>query len=455
MQNNEIRLYHKANNFCIITRKIINLQVFRMFRKESAVLTLLMCTAVFFASCMNWGTKPEDITAEIITINNLNEVIEGVELDVYGFDRNNLMVTEGQVKRNESLYLILRDLDVSPAVIHEINQKARGIFAVNRIQPGQRFLAYSDVEQNRAVRLVLHANPLDYVVIDWEDEVRVLPGRKELETTLMTASGEIHSSLYETLIANGNTTLLGNRLSDVFAWQIDFFRLHPGDNYKVIYEQHYVDGEPYGVGEILAAEFVHRGTAFQAYYFESEENAGFYDENGNSVQKALLKAPFKYSQRVSSNFSHNRFHPVLKRNIPHHGVDYAAPLGTPVLSVGDGEVIEAQYRGANGNIVQIQHNSTYTTAYLHLNGFAKGVRKGARVKQGQVIGYVGKTGRVTGVHLDYRVYKNGTPVNPLTLELPPSKAIDDALAEEFGKYVQTLRKQLDALEINEETIAAI
>lgn len=414
-----------------------------------------MCTAVFIASCMNWGTKSEDLTAEIITINNLNEVVEGVELDVYGFDRNSLIVTEGRVKRNESLYLILRDLDVSPAVIHEINQKAKGVFAVNRIQPGQRFLAYSNAEQDRTVRLVLHENPLDYVIIDWEDEVRILPGRKEMETTLMTASGEIQSSLYETLLANGNTTLLGNRLSDVFAWQIDFFRLYSGDNYKVIYEQHYVDGEPYGVGEILAAEFVHRGNAYQAYYFESEESAGFYDENGNSVQKALLKAPFKYSQRVSSNFSHNRFHPVLKRNIPHHGVDYAAPLGTPVLSVGDGEVIEAQYRGANGNIVQIRHNSTYTTAYLHLNGFAKGVRKGARVKQGQVIGYVGKTGRVTGVHLDYRVYKNGTPVNPLTIELPPSKAIDDKLAEDFGKHVQVLRKKLDELEINEETIAAI
>ena len=211
---------------------------------------------------------------------------------------------------------------------------------------------------------------------------------------------------------------------------------------KVIYEKRFVDDKPYGIGQIIAAEFEHRGEIYEAYFYESDDAYGYYDEVGNSVQKALLKAPFKYSQRISSNFSHSRFHPVLKKRIPHYGVDYAAPLGTPVISVGDGEVIESQYRGPSGNIVKIRHNSTYTTAYLHLNGFASGIRKGQKVRQGQVIGYVGKTGRVTGVHLDYRVYKNDQPVNPVKLVLPPSKGISNTELEEYKSKIELVRNEL-------------
>lgn len=201
-----------------------------------------------------------------------------------------------------------------------------------------------------------------------------------------------------------------------------------------------MDGEPYGVGEIIAANFRNKDNLYNAYYYETVDRAGYFDQNGEGLQKALLKAPFKYSQRVSSGFSHSRFHPVLKKSMPHYGVDYAAPLGTPVIAVGDGEVIEARYRGPNGNIVKIKHNGIYTTAYLHLNGFAPGVRPGKRVKQGQIIGYVGRTGRVTGVHLDYRIYKNDQPVNPLNIDLPPSKALEGEELRNFKLYraIQTL-----------------
>ncbi|MEX0609152.1 MAG: peptidoglycan DD-metalloendopeptidase family protein [Balneolaceae bacterium] len=391
-------------------------------------------------------SEPEKVTAALININNLIEIEEGIQLDEYGYNRNKAEVKEGEVKRNESLYLILQEMDVSPQLIHQINLKAKGVFRSNTLKPGQRFIAYTHKNNEKPHRLILHQNALDYVIFDWEDEINVSTGKKEVTTELMEASGVISSSLYETLLKNEQTTLLGNRLSEIFAWQIDFFRLYPGDNYKVIYEQQYVDEKPYGLGKILAAEFSNKGKTFDAYFFENEERAAYYDRNGNGVQKALLKAPFKFSQRVSSNFSHNRFHPVLKRNIPHYGVDYAAPLGTPVLSVGDGEVIESQYRGANGNIVKIKHNGTYTTAYLHLNGFAKGIRKGVRVKQGQIIGYVGRTGRVTGVHLDYRIYKNGQPVNPLKVELPPSKAISEDDSDAFFERVNSLKDELIKME---------
>lgn len=381
-----------------------------------------------------------------ISAENMVEIKEDVQLDSYGFNTINVELEKGKVKRNESLYLILQDLEVPPQVIYEINEKSDGVFQSKQVRPGQRYIAYKEKKNDTAYRLILHKNALEYTVFDWQDEVSVTSGRKEIETKIVETSGVIESSLYETLETQNQNILLGNRLSEIFAWQIDFFRLYPGDSFKVIYEKQFVDGNPFGIGRIIAAEFTNKNETFDAFYYETEERAAYYDSDGNGVQKALLKAPFKYSQRVSSNFSYSRFHPVLKRRIPHYGVDYAAPIGTPVLSVGDGEVIEARYRGANGNIVKVRHNGTYTTAYLHLNGFAKGIRAGTRVKQGQVIGYVGRTGRVTGVHLDYRIYKNGRPVNPLKVKLPPSKAIGEDEKTAFLREVDKLKHELSQIE---------
>ncbi|MEX0724314.1 MAG: peptidoglycan DD-metalloendopeptidase family protein [Gracilimonas sp.] len=387
-----------------------------------------------------------------ISSENVVEIKEDVQLDPYGFNVINSEVEEGRVKRNESLYVILDGMNISPQVIFEINKNASGVFQSNKIKPGQRYIVYKEKGADEPHRLVLHSNALEYVVFDWKDEIKVTTGQKEVETRIAEASGVINSSLYETLLEQNTNTLLANSLSEIFAWQVDFFRLYPGDNFKVIYEERFVDGKPFGIGKILAAEFENKNEEFDAFYYETEDRAGYYDSEGNGVQKALLKAPFKFSQRISSGFSHSRFHPVTKRRVPHYGVDYAAPLGTPVLSVGDGEVIESQYRGASGNIVKIRHNGTYTTAYLHLNGFASGIRRGVRVKQGQVIGYVGKTGRVTGVHLDYRIYKNGQPVNPLTVKLPPSKAIGEEEKEDFMKHVEKLEQQLSQMENNSGSV---
>ncbi|GAB5409222.1 MAG: peptidoglycan DD-metalloendopeptidase family protein [Balneolaceae bacterium] len=406
-----------------------------------------------FSACSFFETNDKDLFEEpSVTLDSLIEIKEMVVFDEYGFKKSNELIKEDRVKRNENLYLILRDLDVAPQKIQEIEKESKGKFSSRRIRPGQRYIAYIDEESNALNRLILHDDMLDYVVFNFVNQLRVDRGRKEVTTKVSETSGVISSSLYETLLENGDDPLLGNKLSEIFGWQVDFFRIYENDSYKVIYEQRYVDGEPYGVGKILAAEFLHKNKSYDAYYYETEERAGYFDNIGNGVQKALLKAPFTYSQRVSSNFSHSRFHPVLKRRMPHYGVDYAAPLGTPVISVGDGVITESRYRGPNGNIVKIQHNSTYTTAYLHLNGFAKGIKKGVRVKQGQVIGYVGRTGRVTGVHLDYRIYKNDQPVNPLTIDLPPSKAITKAEKNDFLRQVEKYRFQLS--QIGKEFLAS-
>ncbi len=401
--------------------------------------SLLLVWVLILTNC-TWFEKNElSFESEpSITLANFEEIKEEIVLDEYGFKKRTL-VFDGSIKRNESIYTILSAYDVSPQTIRLLDREGRGVFRSNSLRPGQRYLIYRNPITDEVDRLILHLDKINYVVFDWGDKVWVDKGSKPIENVQMVTQGVITSSLYHALKENNDNTILGSKLSDIFGWQIDFFSLQPNDSYTIVYEQPFVDGEPYGVGNILAATFEHKGKKHNAFYYETEDRAGYFDSNGEGLQKALLKAPFRYSQRVSSGFSHNRFHPVLKRNMPHYGVDYAAPLGTPVISVGDGEVIEARYRGANGNIVKIKHSSIYTTAYLHLNGFAPGIKPGTKVKQGQIIGYVGRTGRVTGVHLDYRIYKNNQPVNPLNMDLPPTKALESSDLEDFRLYIERYR----------------
>ena len=373
-----------------------------------------------------------------ISISNMIEIKEDISLDTYGYPADKYRIQENRIRKNQSIYVLLDNMDLTPSRIYEIQKNLDGYIDTRKIIPGQKYVTYSDANNGNPVRLIYHPNALDYVVIDWENEIEISKGKKEIDIQVKEASGMISSSLYETLTSQDLNPGLAYSLSEIFAWQIDFFRLYKGDQFKVIYEERFVDDKPYGIGKIIAAEFEHRGEKFEVFYFDNGDQIGYFDGEGNSAQKVLLKAPFKYSQRISSGFSHSRFHPVLKRRTPHYGVDYAAPLGTPVIAVGDGEVVESRYRGPNGNIVKIKHNSMYTTAYLHLNGFARGIKKGRKVKQGQVIGYVGKTGRVTGVHLDYRVYMDDKPVNPLKLKLPASKAVE-------AKYLSDYQKERDKL----------
>ena len=380
-----------------------------VFRKQGNGRIMKISIVIVVCACLASCTlfNEQDLSYDepsIIKIGSLREIKELPQVDEYGFVGNDEIQKAGKVKRNENLYLILSSLDVSPKKIIDLEKQAKGKFRSDRIRPGQKYFAYLDETSKTLNRVILHQDTQNYIVFDLEDKVSVRKGKKEITSKIQESSGVIHSSLYEALLTAGDDPLLGNKLSDIFGWQIDFFKLYKNDRFKVIYEQEYIGDMPYGIGKVLAAEFTHKGNIFDAFFFESNDRAGYFNSNGNGVQKALLKVPFTYSQPISSGFSHDRFHPVLKTRQPHYGVDYAAPLGTPVISVGDGVVVESRRKGANGNIVQIKHNNTYTTAYLHLAGFARGIKKGAKVKQGQVIGYVGRTGRVTGVHLDYRIY---------------------------------------------------
>jgi murein DD-endopeptidase MepM/ murein hydrolase activator NlpD len=324
-----------------------------------------------------------------------------------------------------------------------MREASRGIFSLRSIKVGNTYNIYLNKDSlNTPKYFVYEEDMINYVVFEFGDSIKVTKGEKEKYVELKVAESGIVNSLYETLDKKNLSVDLAIKLSDIYAWQIDFFRIQPSDSFKVYYENIYVDSQYVGTGKILAARFFHRGTEFNAFYFEDEKEAGYYDEEGNSLRKAFLKAPLKFS-RISSRYSPRRLHPILGRVKAHLGTDYAAPIGTPIMSVGDGVVIAAGYTRGNGNYVKIKHNSVYTTQYLHMSRFAKGIRKGVYVKQGQVIGYVGKTGLATGPHVCFRFWKNGRQVDPFREKIPPSKGISEENRAKFDSLKIAYLNSLD------------
>jgi murein DD-endopeptidase MepM/ murein hydrolase activator NlpD len=383
-----------------------------------------------------------------ISLETVNEIEPLPAKDRYGYEKGVYEYEEHRVKRNESLYVILRRYDISPQQIYQIQQESSDIANLNRIVPGQRYRIY--FKDDKAVSFVWHPEITRFVTVDWADDYKISNGSIPTRFVTKEASGIIRSSLYESIVGKGHSPYLGAELAAVFAWQVDFFALRDGDHFKVIYEERYAGDQFVGLGDVKAAEFQHRGETHRAFFFDHDERRGYFDNEGNSLEKELLKAPFRYSQRISSSFSKNRFHPILRENRPHYGTDYAAPTGTPILSVGEGIVTEARRRGGNGNIVQIRHNGSYRTAYLHLNGFAPGIRKGVQVEQGQVIGYVGETGLATGPHLCYRMYVNNRPINSVAADLPASDSLDETLMPELQRVINRFRGLLDELQLVEK-----
>jgi murein DD-endopeptidase MepM/ murein hydrolase activator NlpD len=356
----------------------------------------------------------------------------------------------GNVQRNDSYYEILNRLNVSPKRIYSLTTGNQELLDRYQLKPGQRYRYQVSTDSAKYLKkLVWMPTRRDKVIFHFGDSLFVTAKRKPLNKKITSTTGVIESSLYETFMDKDLPIQLAYKLSELYAWQIDFFLLREGDAFKVIYEQNFVEGEQVGIGKILAAEFRHRDQSYKAYRFFNGNEIGYYNPDGESLQKALLKAPLKF-RYISSGFSHSRYHPILHRRMPHYGIDYVAPRGTPVVSVGDGTVLTADYKGPNGNMVKIRHNSTYTTTYIHLSDYADNIYAGAEVEQGEVIGYVGSTGRSTGSHLDYRLYKNGQPVNPRTINLPPTDGIDEAYMPAFRYASDQLGDQMRAMNFNEE-----
>ena len=344
---------------------------------------------------------------------------------LYGIPVSTYQISSGRVNQGESLAELLYPYGVTSQQIYSISLLADSMINERKIQPGNTFSIFSTSDTTPAY-FVYEKDPLNYVVIRLSpDSVWAENGTKQVERRLQFASGTIESSLWESMLSAEVNPMLAVELSEIFAWSIDFFGIQQGDRYKVMYEESYVDSQSIGISRIIGAWIYHNNTDFWGIPFEQDGRISFFDEKGNSLRKAFLKAPLRFS-RISSGFSHSRYHPVLKIRRPHHGVDYAAPAGTPVHSVGDGVVTGVGYqKGGGGNYVKIKHNSVYSTTYMHLSRFGKGIRRGVYVKQGDVIGYVGKTGLATGPHLDFRFYRNGSAVNPLNVVAPPVEPVNE------------------------------
>jgi murein DD-endopeptidase MepM/ murein hydrolase activator NlpD len=347
------------------------------------------------------------------------------------------------VRKNENLSDIFLKKGVSYNQMAEIVEATKSVFDVRKIKAGNSYYVFKNRDASKSIRyLVYERNRVEYVVFDLKSPIKVIAGRKELIRILDTLEGTVNSSLWNSIIENKASPELANELSDIYGWTIDFFGIQKGDSYRVYYERFVVENDTFGIGRIFAAKFNHMKTDYNAYYFTQGSVGEYFDEKGNSLRKAFLKAPLQF-KRVSSHFSNSRMHPVLKIRRPHHGVDYAAASGTPVYTIGDGVVLKKAYQASGGgNYVTIKHNATYTTTYMHLKAFANGIQVGKRLKQGDLVGYVGQTGLASGPHLDFRVFKNGSPIDPLKLQSPPAEPINQKYKVEFLALRDSLNKVL-------------
>jgi murein DD-endopeptidase MepM/ murein hydrolase activator NlpD len=364
---------------------------------------------------------------------------------LYGINIDSMEVEEGIIQRNENLSEILTKFNVSAQTIYKIGKLPRDSFDVRKLQARKPYTIIHQRDSLKTAKaFIYHPNKIDYVMLRFEDSVKVYNGKNKVDTITEVATGVIETSLYNAIMDAGGSPMLVNELADVYAWEIDFFGLQKGDAFKVIYERFEVNGEEAGIGKIITSWFLHEGNPFYAVQYDQGEGDEYFDEEGQSLRKTFLKAPLRFS-RISSRFTYSRLHPILKIRRPHTGVDYAAPRGTPVVAVGDGIVTLAAYKGGGGNTVKIRHNSNYTTAYLHLSGYGKGIKKGVKVKQGQVIGYVGSTGLSTGPHLDFRFWKNGKPVDPLEIDPPSANPINEDHKEAYQVVMRQMISKLDSI----------
>ena len=376
---------------------------------------------------------------------------------VYGIIADDYKLEQGAVGNGQTLGNILDGYGISARTIDQLDRASRDIFPLRQIRAGQPYTAFltKDTIASKLDYLVYEKSVTDYVVFGFvNDSVSVATGQKPIELRRTKRSAEIESSLWGAIMKENLPFALAAELEDVYQWTVDFFGVQKGDKFTVIYDEKFVDTLSVGVGRIWGAKFTHGGRDIYAIPFKQGDNVQYWEYDGGSLRKQMLKAPLKFT-RISSKFSNSRFHPVLKRYRPHHGVDYAAPKGTPVRAVADGVVVFRGWGGGGGNTLKIKHANNMMTGYLHLSRFAKGIVKGKRVSQGEVIGYVGSTGTSTGPHLDYRVWKGGKPINPLKIPQEPAVPISKENLEAFEFVRDRIAAELNGEVADNERITQL
>ncbi|MDR0940631.1 MAG: peptidoglycan DD-metalloendopeptidase family protein [Bacteroidales bacterium] len=365
----------------------------------------------------------------------------------YGIDVSNLEVIESTYPKNKTLTEIFFEAGLPKTMVMQITLNCDSVLDVRKIKAGNPITTMLTKTDSTLQYFVYEINNIEYAIFDVRDSsnVQFFKAYKPVEVRENKLYGEITSSLWNALAGKDLGGTIAMELSEIFAWSVDFFGLQQGDWFKVVYTEELVDGKSVNLKSINYAVFNHQGKDYYAIPFEgSHGKIEFFDKDGTSAKKAFLKAPLKFA-RVSSGFTSARKHPVLRIVRPHYGVDYAAPVGTPVMAIGNGVVISKGYSGGAGNMVKIKHSNNYVSSYMHLSKYGSGIQQGTRVSQGQVIGYVGSTGLSTGPHLDFRIYHNGHPINPLKMVSPPSEPVAKNKLPQFNALRDSVVAVLNAI----------
>ncbi len=401
----------------------------------------LFFLVVLLVSCKDSVRENSQISYEPSDTSAVNEA--DTKVFMYGIPSDSFNLVSGQIKRNGFLSSILLEHGITMEEIDMVLRNSASVFDVRKIRSGNSYILFCRKDSiARADYLVYEHDPTTCYVFSFNDSLNITPYKKEVKKVIKYASATIETSLWDAMLTGGLHPSLVIGLSDIYAWSVDFFGLQKGDSFKVVYEEMSIDEKPLGISKIFGAQYTGSGATITAIPFIQDDKESFFDSEGNSMRKAFLKAPLQFS-RVTSRFSGSRMHPVLRIRRPHYGVDYAAPVGTPVLAIGDGRVTQTSFENGSGRMVRIVHNSVYSTAYLHLSRFGTGIAPGVYVKQGDIIGYVGSSGLSTGPHLDFRFYMNGSPVDPLSVKAPPVEPVSEANKARFEKTKSVVLNLLD------------
>ena len=367
-----------------------------------------------------------------------------VEL-LYGFDTSQYEVLHGEVESGQTLSHLL-DSYTKRGDINRIYTQSKPHYNFSKMKVGDEWTIFAQSDS-----LGLHLRHFVYEYSNRDmlfvsligDSLAIHTEQKEEKLVRRKVTASIESSLWNCLVAQNIPGELAIKMEDIYGWSVDFFALHEGDTFTVVFDERYIDDKSVGVGTVWGSKFTHAGKDYYAIPFEQGGKLSYWDESGASMRKQFLKAPLKFT-RISSKFNPNRLHPVYKVRRPHLGVDYAAPTGTPVVAIADGTVTAKYWdKKGGGNVLKLKHTNGYTSSYLHLSKYAKGISVGTRVSQGQTICYVGNTGTSTGPHLDFRVYKNGKAIDPLKIPSNPVEPIKKANIDEFNTIKAKILAELE------------
>lgn len=400
---------------------------------------------LLFSTCNSNNTNIQNSSKKLIK--PVKDVVRFKKIQ--GFSLENFKVDSSSVKNGFSFSEILQSLNVPYKKIYSLGNDFKEIYDLRKIYQGDKYYTIFNSDSNKFSNLIYQHSLTEKVVMSFLDSLNIIILKSPIEIRIQKASGTITSSLWQSFIDNKLSPALVSKVASLYAWTIDFFDIQSGDNYKIIFESKYVENKFIGVGNIKAVLFNHKGRDFYAFRYlsKSKKVESYFTDSGESMQRALLSAPLEYV-RISSKFSNRRLHPIKKVYRPHHGVDYAAPSGTDVVSTGDGKVIFAARSGGAGNMIKIKHSfGNVVTKYLHLLRFEKGIKVGKYVEQGQKIGEVGSTGLSTGPHLDYRVYINGKAKNPLKLNIPSKDPIAENLKSKYSLDIANIKATLDSIKM--------